>query len=716
MVYDIVSILCIAVMLALSGYFLVKCAILPYEARFQYLKSFKKGKFLALILVLIPLFSIAEYYRGTAAHQILFVSIKSIVDTLVLKFTFSSVEALMVVNPYFMVAVLMAYSLAVVNACLFLFALVGQGIGNAARLWRRKHSRKTLYVVVGYNKNALTLIKSIKGKAVVFAQLEADDKKNLYAVKCAYKKVLKGENVAASVLRYAGNLTRRRAEVIVIGKNDDDAYLCVRNFITDIKEKGLEQYSANKGKGICIRVFASPSTNTAFESLSERSDGTVRHVDKYKLIADDFIERYPITLYMDKTYLDYENAVLRQDVDVNFVMIGFGKTNRELFSRTISAWQFVAKEGQKTVARPIRYITFDREKRENDLQLNHNFFRYTQFLENRKGINEGYLPFAPLPAVVDNKDFGIESQKFYETLKAEIQNKEGRRSFNYVAVAFGSDTENLDFAKKLRAEMLEWELAKNTYIFVKIRDKKLADCVEEEEQTNEHPLRVFACENVCVYNLEALLQAQTYEIAIARDQLHLIEKASRKQKLSEEEKKTMKETAKENWHQLTNLKRLSNVSAGASLRQKLHMLGLDYAKAEKGLTLDDYLEKIGLSEEKYTRDGDYIQVKYELDEKGEKRKNIAISEHLRWNAYSVCCGVLPCTKDEIKKKTAEELAKERKHACLTTFEGLEEYRKIMAEKNGTDEFTEDVIQYDYQLLDSAYSLLKLCDKKLVERE
>ena len=47
----------------------------------------------------------------------------------------------------------------------------------------------------------------------------------------------------------------------------------------------------------------------------------------------------------------------------------------------------------------------------------------------------------------------------------------------------------------------------------------------------------------------------------------------------------------------------------------------------------------------------------------------------------------------------------RRHGNLTTFDGLVEFRKMLAERDNAAEADYDVIKYDYQLLDDAYWLL-----------
>lgn len=107
---------------------------------------------------------------------------------------------------------------------------------------------------------------------------------------------------------------------------------------------------------------------------------------------------------------------------------------------------------------------------------------------------------------------------------------------------------------------------------------------------------------------------------------------------------------------------------------------------------------------------------------------MAIHEHLRWNSYQITKGIIPSTKEQIiseiifdekKQKNKNSNGKNynlRRHGNLTTFDGLLEYRKIIALRETQNkqideqelekiEEENDVIKYDYQLLDDAYWLL-----------
>lgn len=89
-------------------------------------------------------------------------------------------------------------------------------------------------------------------------------------------------------------------------------------------------------------------------------------------------------------------------------------------------------------------------------------------------------------------------------------------------------------------------------------------------------------------------------------------------------------------------------------------------------------------------------------------------------------GMVPASKETILNDKTEKDGKTvytngksyelRRHGNITTFEGLIEFRKMIAERNGTSEAEEDVIKYDYQILDDAFWLLHENGFAIVEKK
>ena len=105
-----------------------------------------------------------------------------------------------------------------------------------------------------------------------------------------------------------------------------------------------------------------------------------------------------------------------------------------------------------------------------------------------------------------------------------------------------------------------------------------------------------------------------------------------------------------------------------------------------------------------------------------RRYHMAVQEHYRWNAYMITKGFVPASKECIltdKKENGDYSNGKsyllRRHGNLTTMDGLVQFRKLVAQRNGTNEEKEDVIKYDYQILDDAYWLLKRNGYKIIKR-
>ena len=106
---------------------------------------------------------------------------------------------------------------------------------------------------------------------------------------------------------------------------------------------------------------------------------------------------------------------------------------------------------------------------------------------------------------------------------------------------------------------------------------------------------------------------------------------------------------------------------------------------------------------------------------------MAIQEHQRWNSFMISRGMIPATIHQILTETSinkkgepeHTLGKNyalRRHGNLTSFEGLEQFRKMTAKETGKTEEEMDVIKYDYQILDDAYWLLTSCGYKMIKKQ
>ena len=79
-------------------------------------------------------------------------------------------------------------------------------------------------------------------------------------------------------------------------------------------------------------------------------------------------------------------------------------------------------------------------------------------------------------------------------------------------------------------------------------------------------------------------------------------------------------------------------------------------------------------------------------------------------------GVSPATKEEHRSIPKNVLLGTGRHINLTTWQGLEDFRKEEARAKGTDEESTDVQRYDFQLADEAAFILENSGFRIVRGE
>ena len=100
------------------------------------------------------------------------------------------------------------------------------------------------------------------------------------------------------------------------------------------------------------------------------------------------------------------------------------------------------------------------------------------------------------------------------------------------------------------------------------------------------------------------------------------------------------------------------------------------------------------------------------------RRNLAVQEHYRWNAYMIRSGFIPATKQQIREGKVKSYVGARFHANLCSFQALFAYREMRNDwlsEHEPGKKKEDVIAYDYKLMDEAWFFLNACGYRIVKR-
>ena len=444
------------------------------------------------------------------------------------------------------------------------------------------------------------------------------------------------------------------------------------------------------------------------------------------MIALDFIDRFPLTEYMNKTHIDYTTTLVTPETQINVTMIGFGRTNQQIFLSMVANNQFLTTgEDGKIKEKTVNYHLFDRLHTGTHKNLNHNYFRYRDdFFDEDKKVKVDACKYLHLPEFPSTEEYhylDINDHNFYFDLEKSIDF--GAQSVNYIIVSLGVDYESIDMANKIVSKLKEWKLT-NTQVFVRIREQKtFNDAKIFLDMDMCHP---FGTDKDVVFNYSHILREKFAEMAIMRNYIYDIEHDMKHDCITEEERKN----SRLKWYiKRSTTERESNIYACLSLREKLHLMGLDYCEKEdkraEGLSNDMFMSIYANGDmPEYVKDseGNCVAVRYSLEYKESRRKTMAIQEHLRWNAYMIMKGFVPAPIESIMEEVGDNGEHTngrnynmRRHGNLTTFEGLVAFRQMIANRDTLPEESCDVIKYDFQLLDGAWWLLNKNGFKIIRR-
>lgn len=741
-IINIITFICLillVIQIVYFGYNLLVKTRNDRTKRIKFIRSFKKGKFAMIYFIAIPLYMLAYFYNNYETITFLEAFFKAMSKTVllvVLRFEFPDILPLMNVNSFYEFTVYFCFTLVTINAILFSFSLFGQNIWHWFGVKIFKWSRKEKLIIIGNNEDNHNVYLSDIDR---FSKILIDDFTNedidkLYFAKILYKqgftikfiddilKKYKKTNIKIVINNYKTDLRYGKFYV----EQDDEKNIKIANQIIDI----LNNYSNDDEllSKVNIYIFGDPKFESVYTEIMEKGFGTFTYINKYQKVAIDFINKFPLTKFMNEKQIDYNTTFIKPNIDINVILIGFGKANSQIFLTSVANNQFLTSDcNNKPVIKKVDYHIFDREKTENDKNLNHNYYRFKNEIEL---INkEHYLPLPDLPANEYFDKLDINDKNFYVDIK-KILGK-SKDNVNYIIIAFGSDLENIDLAQKLVQKKQEWEI-ENLNIFVKVRKSS-----NESKELTKYGCHYIGNEKDIVFNINNIINDKFYNMALMRDEVYGIEYKIKEEGLKLITNSILKEnhlSVRYKWHiKKTQIERESNLYGCLSIRSKLNLLGFDCITKDEVLNNPNKYEVV--SEEEYMKvyavkdklkvldcdisiDDDAINplegkriYDYPLVFLETKRKNLAILEHQRWNSFMISKGMIPSSIKQIESLNDKgECTKGknyafRRHGNITTFDGLITFRKLVSKITKDDERKTDVICYDYQILDDAYWLL-----------
>lgn len=757
MLVDVVSIACSIFFAILALFVLGKIIWKLFKNRKEaiaYVRSFKKGK---CIIVLFPVFAL--YWVGLAQSGFsipgaFFASIERTLGFLVMKYDLEGLEGLMGSNDLYQHTIYAGMLLVLLNALLFVFSWIGQYLVCWLQSVQERWSHRDCLVLLGNTPENLTIYHSdstrrkllLEDTAVGNPSERKKEREKLYMDGVAFRFT---GNLAQEIqkrIRWAKKWNKECVIVVNTGDEKRNLAICknIVEYIGSEADKTKTVYQKLK-----VYVFGDPRYETLYTDTVKQGKGCVHYLNKYFKVAMDFIDRYPFTRFMDEQQIDYATSLIKPKVNINAVMVGFGRANQQIFLTSVANNQFLTGTPESPQLKPVDYLIVDKDYAENNKNLNHSYFRYKKECCDHRGnfILPGYLAPPDLPAQETFRHWNINDRQFYNELKNRFTRNAD--DVNFVIIAFGTDLENLDLAQKLVEKRREW-CVKNLTIFVKVRAWH-----KEETFLQGEDCYFFGHEKETVYNINKITNDKIFRMSQERDVFYKLAKESAKYDGAQFEQ--LRNRASSEWHVKKNqIERESSLYCCLSLRSKLQLMGLDYCTEQELADLHPYHEKLQAYEqtaywEKVDKDdmpcnsaGEQERpvVSFaDLSYPQSRRKTMAIHEHLRWNSFMITKGMIPASIAQIQGEAdnGKNYAL-RRHGNLTTFDGLVAFRNIVADRDVAEwekaqeqkptaeekakkraelEANADVIKYDYQILDDAYWLLctqgyRIVDKKELE--
>ena len=409
-----------------------------------------------------------------------------------------------------------------------------------------------------------------------------------------------------------------------------------------------------------------------------------------ELLARTFTHANPVTKYLPKEYI--ENAAIKTGTEISVFVLGFGTLGQEVYRQSVLNNQLVTFDGEYKVL-PINYYLCD-------TGIDSTEWNIGGLSETLGELNTAeHFPLPELPfktAVIDRTPT---SREVLTAIKKQVQKS---NSYTLIIIDTDEDCRNIEIGAKLKTMLYG---AENYHIFVR----------SEAAFTEGDELVTYFGNSEDVFNHDVIVNDSLSAMAKKLNEVYTAQYAGAEERNRLDFAQYIKEKAEKDWQALDYFTLYSNIYSAMNLRTKLNLLGLDYIKDGNGANT----ARIG---ERHGHKGEYAYSEYFTPS---VRNALIAQEHARWNAYHLLSEYLPLDKNGITVKSDDgkkvrfnvKNTAAKKHACLTTFNGLNELSTYLAEKagNGCTAADYDYYIYDEMLITSAEELLTSLGNSVIEK-
>jgi len=616
------------------------------------------------------------------------------------------------------------------------------------------------YIIVGCEKSMKAFLVDLqktvnKDKIIIITGKPTDNKADSNAY---FKKIIDAGYVAIDgkadeeALEDAGiDNAMCKIRVVAITESDEQN-LTVANIVTD---KIKARQKKNKHIHLEAYIMYSVIERTEYFVFTEEAHGKVDFFNPDELRVRAFFDKHPITASIPQ-FIDTKKARLKgefrdngkickdgnNEYFIKNIFIGFGSTNYQMLKGSVLTGQLLGCDYYATI--------YEKEKEPSKHQKmlkdhSRGLFSGSDEILEKEGPREKYN-------IVFKNDRDVLSRDFYTDPENGLIQEIKKNDFTTIYIALGEDQFSVETACEIRQYLYENEITEDKVrIFVKICEETVFNKDSVINHKESIPIECFGW-NTSIFTKGHIVNESLDKFAKA-----ITNKNHEKQ-----------------WELLTEIQRDINRQVAMAIRTKLNLLGF-YLKNKTEEKVDDndyYTSYIGdgegndkiskiieLSKEiakhnneieklyKKTKDDHLKELRNYLKELKEKRSNyildyvkydedgiisdtprnnLARLEHLRWNTFYLIHG---WTKMPISKVGADNSGRQDKlkkqHACITTFEGLIDLRKLQAQKMHeidskiSDEEAQkkaDTIWYDYSTMDELPIRLQNSEKVICKTQ
>lgn len=706
MIYTILPIVLLVIELGLLGYYI-------YSA-IKTQKFISKGTiiyFVPLSLVLFALYTLGANYSamktGTSLSIVDYMAIgKSVLSATVFELKTDYVSDLM--NDYWVFKAAFTVAIALSISCFYtsLISLIINTVVNKVRLMIAL--KKNCDVLIGENQYNNEYIARSKNVIVITDNYKSDNLNEYYAKKIP---VIQSKFTKDNLLKLFKGQIKKGIELNFVSFQDSDTNLGYIKEFEDFLYSKIKDERVLDKRTCFLKVEIDFNNQITIKNKILENKDIAAFIDcfnRYELFALDFVEKNPITEHLPASFINEDLGIINPNKKINVIYIGFGKVSKTLHRVQLMNDQLptVNKKTNKIERYKINYYGFDKDGSEVvDKNMSFFFRRYDENI--KKYSTDEYFPVLDKLDTLKIEKCNIESYELINYLEEIL--KEGKKEDNYnrIIISYGEDIDNIDTAIKINA-ILDEHGYENYEIYVRVKGK--------------FPAAIKLLENKKVNVIGDIPSVFNHDVIINERLLELAKLINRKY--------NSKRLADSSWYTLSTIKQSSNTYSSLNIRLKLNLIGYDYVRENVLINNDEAIKEIEskLKFEKKSYD-DFLFFK---TNNNKPVHSLAYQEHMRWNAFYIANGYVPIKKESIKLLNAEgeygpsfykDDANLKLHACLTTFEGLDEYHKHLAKllSDANDKSFEenlDIVEtykYDHMLIedfrtiftDSNYRLFKI---------